>query len=67
MGRYLIRRILHFIPVFLGAAFLIYALVFMVPGDPIRALAGERTMSPATLEALTDRYNLNEPYRSYSW
>ncbi len=62
MGRYLIRRILHFIPVFFGATFLIYALVFLMPGDPIRALAGERTMSPAVVEALTERYNLDEPF-----
>ena len=64
MGRYLIRRMLHFIPVFFffGATFLIYALVFLIPGDPIRALAGERTMSPAVRDALTERYNLNDPF-----
>ncbi len=31
MGRYLIRRILQFIPVFFGATFLIFALVFIMP------------------------------------
>ena len=62
MGRYLARRILQFIPVFFGATFLIYALVFMIPGDPIRALAGERPMSPAVRDALTERYNLDEPF-----
>ena len=53
---------LHFIPLFFGATFLIYALVFLIPGDPIRALAGERTMSPAVRDALTERYNLNDPF-----
>ncbi len=62
MGRYLVRRILLFIPVFIGATFLIFALVFLIPGDPIRALAGDRQMSQSTLEALRDRYNLDEPF-----
>jgi ABC-type dipeptide/oligopeptide/nickel transport system permease component len=62
MGRYLIRRILLFIPVFLGATFLIFTLVFLIPGDPIRALAGDRQMSQSTLTALRDRYNLDEPF-----
>ena len=61
MGRYLIRRILQFIPVFLGATFLIFALVFAIPGDPIRALSGEKPMPPSVQQQLRQRYNLDEP------
>lgn len=61
MGRYLARRILQFIPVFFGATFLIYAMVFAIPGDPIRALFGDRPVSPATVQALREQYNLNDP------
>ena len=61
MGRYLIRRLLQFIPVFIGATLLIFTMVFALPGDPIRALAGEKPMSPSVVEALTDEYNLNDP------
>lgn len=61
MGRYVARRILQTIPVFFGATFLIYAMVFAIPGDPIQALAGERPIAEATLETLRDRYNLNDP------
>ena len=49
LGRYLIRRVLQFIPVFFGATFLIFALVFAIPGDPIRALAGEKVMPQTVL------------------
>ncbi len=62
MGRYLIRRMLLFIPVFIGATFLIFSLVFLIPGDPIRALAGDRQMSQSTLDALNERYHLDEPF-----
>ncbi len=61
MGRYVARRLLQAIPVFIGTTFIIFALVFALPGDPIRALAGERPMSPAVYAELQDRYNLNDP------
>lgn len=62
MGRYVIRRLLQAIPVFLGATLLIYSLVFLIPGDPIRALAGERPL-PANVQAeLRDQYDLDDPF-----
>lgn len=61
MGRYLARRVLQFIPVFFGATLLIFFLVWVVPGDPIRALAGERSMPDTVRQALNERYNLDKP------
>lgn len=61
MGRYLIRRILQFIPVFLGATFLIFALVFLIPGDPIRALSGDKPMPQSVQDTLRAEYNLDKP------
>lgn len=61
MGRYVIRRLLQIIPVFFGATFLIFAMVFAIPGDPIRALGGDRPLSESVQDALRDEYNLNDP------
>ncbi|MBY5161691.1 ABC transporter permease [Salsipaludibacter albus] len=61
MFRYIIRRILQFIPVFFGATFLIFAMVFAIPGDPIQALAGDKPVDPTTKAVLEDRYNLEDP------
>lgn len=61
MGRYTIRRLLQFIPVFIGTTAIIYALVFAIPGDPVRALFGDRAVSASTLEAIREEYNLNDP------
>lgn len=61
MGRHIIRRILQFIPVFFAATFLIFYMVFALPGDPIRALAGEKPMPVPVYNALVERYNLNDP------
>jgi ABC-type dipeptide/oligopeptide/nickel transport system permease component len=62
MGRYIARRLLQAIPVFLGTTFLIFALVFAIPGDPIRALSGDKPISPSVYAELQERYNLNDPF-----
>jgi ABC-type dipeptide/oligopeptide/nickel transport system permease component len=61
MGRYVARRLLLTIPVLLGASFLIFAMVYALPGDPIRALAGDRPLAPAVMAQLRDEFNLNDP------
>lgn len=61
MGRYSARRLLQTIPVFFGATFLVFAMVFAIPGDPIRAMAGDRPLGEATVEVMRDRYNLDDP------
>ena len=62
MGRYLGRRLLQIIPVMLGATLLIYALVFLMPGDPIQALGGDRGLSEAAAAAMRRRYHLDQPF-----
>ena len=61
MARYIARRLLLAIPVLIGASFLIFAMVFALPGDPIRALGGDRPISPAVQAQLRDEYNLDDP------
>jgi oligopeptide transport system permease protein len=61
MGRYIARRLLLAIPVLIGATLIIFTMVFALPGDPIRALAGDRPMSPAVAAQIRDNYNLNDP------
>jgi peptide/nickel transport system permease protein len=41
MTQYLIRRLLLTIPVMLGVATLVFALIHLVPGDPAQAMLGE--------------------------
>ena len=61
MGRYMIRRILQFIPVVFGATFIIFAGVFSLAGDPIRALSGDRPVPQSVVEELRDEYDLDDP------
>ena len=61
MGTYIIRRLLQMIPVILGATFLIFAMVFALPGDPLAGKCGERPCPPAYAAAFREKYNLNDP------
>lgn len=59
---YIGRRLLQMIPVFLGATFLIYAMVFLMPGDPIQALGGDRGLPESVAQQLRAKYNLDQPF-----
>ena len=61
MGRYVARRLLLTVPVLIGASFLIFTLVYALPGDPIRALAGDRPLAPSVVAQLKADFNLNDP------
>ena len=60
--RYLIRRLLLVVPVLLGTILLVFALVFLTPGDPIARLAGNKPLAPSTYAEITARYHLNQPF-----
>ncbi|MBM6622345.1 ABC transporter permease [Micrococcaceae bacterium RIT802] len=62
MARFLLRRFLQLIPVFLGATLLIYFLVFSLPGDATAAICGEKGCTPAVEAALREQYNLDQPF-----
>ncbi|MFV0452465.1 MAG: ABC transporter permease [Propioniciclava sp.] len=62
MLRYVLTRILQAVPVFLGTTFLIYAMVFAMPGDPVAAMFGERTPNPAQVAAIRAQYHLDQPF-----
>jgi len=62
VARYVLFRLLQAIPVFFGTTFLIYFMVFALPGDPIIGLFGEKTPDPALLERVREQYHLDDPF-----
>jgi len=67
MTSYIIRRVGQFVLVFFAATFLIFAMVFAIPGDPIRALAGEKPMPESLRQSLIQQYHLDEPLLAQYW
>ena len=62
MLRYIGRRLLQTIPVFFGATFLIFAMVYLMPGDPVAALGGDRGLTEAAAAQIRAEYHLDQPF-----
>ncbi|WP_016907612.1 ABC transporter permease [Streptomyces xiaopingdaonensis] len=60
MGRYVIRRLLQMIPVFIGTTLLIFVMVYAI-GDPVNAMFGDRAPDPATAAQLREEFDLDKP------
>ncbi|MEV5177785.1 ABC transporter permease [Streptomyces flaveolus] len=60
MGRYVVRRLLQMIPVFIGATLLIFLMVNVL-GDPVAGLCGDKACDPATAARLKREFGLDRP------
>ena len=60
MGRYISRRLLLAVPVLLGILFATFALARLIPGDPCRAILGEKA-TDQVCDAFMARYGLDKP------
>jgi ABC-type dipeptide/oligopeptide/nickel transport system permease component len=58
--RFLARRLLLAIPVLLGVATLVFALIHLIPGDPVQAMLGD-TAAPESVVELRGRLGLDRP------
>ncbi|HYL59280.1 MAG TPA: ABC transporter permease [Candidatus Acidoferrales bacterium] len=60
MINYLARRMLSVVPVALGVATLTFAIIHLVPGDPVVAMLGE-TAAPADVAGMRRQLGLDRP------
>ncbi|MDX2704929.1 ABC transporter permease [Streptomyces sp. NBC_00510] len=67
MGRYVARRLLQMIPVFIGTTLLIFFMVYALPGDPVRALFGDKGADPATVARIRHDLGLDQPILKQYW
>lgn len=59
MAKFILRRFLFSIPVLFGILVLTFALLRSIPGDPCRAILGERATAEVC-DAFAERYGLNK-------
>lgn len=63
--RYFARRLMALVPVALGVVTLTFALIHLVPGDPVVAMLGDYA-APADVQALRHELGLDQPlWRQY--
>ena len=67
MYRYVLRRLAGAIPLLLVTSFIVFSFVHLAPGSPERILLGGRRVDEATLQAIRDRYRLDDPFLVQYW
>jgi peptide/nickel transport system permease protein len=70
LARFIIRRLGQLIPVVIGITFITFMLLYLVPGDPARMIAGKNA-TPEMLENIRRQLGLDLPwykqYLNYLW
>ncbi|MFC0399446.1 ABC transporter permease [Paraburkholderia rhizosphaerae] len=61
MARFLIRRLAHALAILLGITFITYALLYLLPADPVQQIAG-RNATPGMLASIRHQLGLDEPF-----
>ena len=67
MARFVLRRLLHGIPLVFGVVTLVFFLLEIAPGSPLQALIGDYPATPAYIEQVTERYGLDDPLPVRYW
>ena len=66
MFGFLLRRVALIVPTFFGVTLLAFALIRLIPGDPVENLSGERGMDPERRLRLLHQFGLDQPlYTQY--
>src|SRR5260370_36445471 len=65
--RFYARRLAMLLVSLLVASFVIFAAVYLAPGNPIAALSGGRSLPPSSVRILEQRYHLNAPFFVQYW
>ncbi|MCB2136255.1 MAG: peptide ABC transporter permease, partial [Rhodobacteraceae bacterium] len=61
MLRYLLSRLLTFLPTFFGVTIISFSFIRLLPGDPIMVMAGERGVSPERYQELVQQFGFDRP------
>ena len=71
MIKFFLKRIAMIIPTFIGVTLLTFALIHLIPGDPVVLVAGERGITPERHAILRAELGLDKPilvqYGRYVW
>lgn len=61
MFAFLLKRLATVLPTLLGVTLVAFALIRLIPGDPVEIMVGERQLEPAAHAALLQQLGLDQP------
>ena len=62
MRTYILKRVLHMIPLLLGITFFSFMIISLAPGDFLTTMTQNPQISAETIEALRVKYGLDQPW-----
>ena len=65
--KFFARRLAMLVASLLIASFVIFAAMYLAPGNPIAALSGGRSLPPSSIAVLEHRYHLDQPFLAQYW
>jgi len=66
MIAYLTRRLIQAALILLGVSLITFALLYLLPADPVRQIAG-RSATPQTVESIRQQLGLDQPFTVQYW
>jgi peptide/nickel transport system permease protein len=67
IGRYLLRRLLAYIPVLFGISIGVFLLMRLIPGDAVDIMLGQIRVDPQTQESLRRLFGIDRPLWEQYW
>jgi dipeptide transport system permease protein len=67
MFRFLLTRLLTFIPTFIGVTLISFSFIRLLPGDPIVVMAGERGLTEERYQELVKQFGFDRPFLVQYW
>jgi peptide/nickel transport system permease protein len=67
MVRFLARRIFGAIVTLFVTSFVVFAALYVAPGNPLSLLTGGRSLPPETLKSIEAQYHLDDPFLQRYW
>jgi peptide/nickel transport system permease protein len=59
---YIGRRLVAMVLLLVVTSFLVFSLLYVAPGNPVDSLLGLQPRTPETVRALSEKFNLDEPF-----
>ncbi|MDV3104739.1 ABC transporter permease [Thermococcus waiotapuensis] len=67
LRKFLVRRLLTFIPTIIGVTLIVFLIAYVIPADPARAWAGGEKATPQAIQKIKEQYHMNDPWYEQYW
>ncbi len=62
LKKFMVRRLLTFIPTIIGVTLIVFIIAYAIPADPARAWAGGEKASQKAVELIRKQYHMDDPW-----